>query len=165
MATTVIRKAREEELPAILTIYAEAREFMRTHGNPAQWGNTHPEPAVLAEDIRKGQLFVVTGEDGETPHGAFAFILGDDPTYQVIQGKWPNREPYGTIHRAAQDGSLHHMMKTVVAFAWGQIHNLRCDTHADNTVMQNALTQNGFQYCGVIRAEDGTPRFAYQKVL
>ena len=33
-----------------------------------------------------------------TPCGVFAFIIGDDPTYQVIEdGGWLNDNPYGAI--------------------------------------------------------------------
>ena len=35
-------------------------------------------------------------------HGVFAFILGEDPTYGVIEdGQWLSGDPYGTIHRIA----------------------------------------------------------------
>lgn len=40
---------------------------------------------------------------------------------------------------------------------------LRADTHKDNNVMQHLFEKNGFERCGVIYVENGTPRFAYQR--
>lgn len=60
-----IRTAREEDLPRILEIYAYARDFMAKTGNPNQWGNHNPPKHQLQQDIRDGNLFVVTeGEIG-----------------------------------------------------------------------------------------------------
>lgn len=37
--------------------------------------------------------------------GTFCFIVGEDPTYAVIDnGKWLNDAPYGVIHRMASNG-------------------------------------------------------------
>ena len=57
-----IEKARPEDLPAILVIYAGARAFMAKTGNPNQWKNTHPPRQLLEQDIRKGNLYVLSGE-------------------------------------------------------------------------------------------------------
>ncbi len=42
----------------------------------------------------------------ETSGVSFAFILGEDPTYQQIDGAWLNDQPYGTIHRIAGNGKI-----------------------------------------------------------
>ena len=39
---------------------------------------------------------------------------------------------------------------------------MRGDTHEDNLPMQRVLEKNGFQRCGTIFVEDGSPRIAYQ---
>ena len=36
----MIRLAKYQDLPKILEIYEYARQFMRAHGNPTQWGVT-----------------------------------------------------------------------------------------------------------------------------
>lgn len=41
--------------------------------------------------------------------------------------------------------------------------NLRGDTHERNLPMRRAFERNGFERCGTIWVEDGTPRIAYQK--
>ena len=35
----MVRAAKEQDLPHILTIYNVARRYMRAHGNTAQWVN------------------------------------------------------------------------------------------------------------------------------
>ena len=40
---------------------------------------------------------------------------------------------------------------------------LRIDTHADNHVMQDLVTRNGFVYCGRILLANGSPRLAYHR--
>ena len=37
----VIRKATEKDFPKMMKIYANARDFMKAHGNPTQWGPTN----------------------------------------------------------------------------------------------------------------------------
>ena len=154
-----ITKARPEELSSILEIYAGARAFMAKTGNPNQWKNTHPPRQLLEQDIREGNLYVLSCEG--RIHGVFAFILGEDPTYQVIEGTgWRSRAPYGTIHRIAGDGSG-GILHACVGFCRKQIGYLRIDTHEDNRVMQGALKKEGFVPCGIIHIADGSPRIAY----
>lgn len=47
-------------------------------------------------------------------------------------------------------------------FCKGRWGNLRIDTHADNHTMQHLIQKHGFQKCGIVYVEDGTPRIAYQ---
>lgn len=158
-----VRQAKPEDLGRIEEIYAYARDFMARHGNPTQWGTTHPPFEKLVQDIAEGDLFVVT--DGETIHGVFYFRIGEDPTYRIIDGgTWRTEKPYGTIHWIAGDG-CGGILKTAVTFASGQIDHLRIDTHADNYVMQAALAKQGFEFRGVIRLLDGSPRIAYDLLL
>ncbi len=158
----MIRCAKENDLPEILRIYEYARGFMARTGNPNQWTDGHPREELLRSDITKQQLYVLETETG--PHGVFAFIIGDDPTYAVIeQGAWRSSTPYGTIHRIASDGQIHGFLQSAVDFCWQQIPHLRIDTHADNRVMQHLIVKCGFTRCGIIRLENGDPRIAYEK--
>ena len=145
----MFRGATRSDLPEILKIYARAREAMAAAGNPAQWGTSFPPEELLKEDIDSNRLFVylVNGE----LEAVFAFILGPDPTYAVIEdGQWLNDTlPYGTIHRLASAGKR---------------KSLRADTHADNKAMRHILEETGFTRCGVIHVADGSPRFAYQRM-
>ena len=154
-----VRIAKKEDLASIEKIYAFARSFMEETGNPNQWGKTNPPTKQLILDISQQRLFVIT--EAEEIHGVFYFYIGADPTYSSIDnGASHSDDAYGTIHRIAGDGSG-GILRTAVSFCRQQIDYLRIDTHHDNRVMQSALKKCGFQKCGIIYIEDGTPRIAY----
>lgn len=157
----LVRKAEVSDLLRIEEIYRHARQFMADHGNPNQWGTSHPPKDQLLKDIQLGDLYVITGE--EDIHGVFYFSIGEDPTYASIDGDWRADTPYGTIHRIAGDGSG-GILKTAVEFGSSKINHLRIDTHEDNTVMQRAVVKQGFYRCGIIYISDGTPRIAYDRL-
>lgn len=159
-----IRKAKYGELDIIMGIYSDAKRFMEAHGNRDQWtGDDTISRGKIEAMLAKGQLFV--GEENGTIHFVFAYIQGEDPTYQVItDGSWLNDAPYGTVHRLASAGTVKGVVRTVADWALARNPNLRIDTHHDNTVMQNALANAGFHRCGIIYLENGDPRIAYQKV-
>ena len=134
------------------------------NGNSTQWGDNYPSPELLEEDIDTNRLFVymVNGR----MQAVFAFVLGEDPTYKVIEdGQWLNDTlPYGTLHRLASAGESKGIGKAVVEWCLEHCESLRADTHADNKVMQHLLESEGFTRCGIIHVEDGTPRIAYQRL-
>lgn len=158
----MIRNAETGDLPRISDIYKHARQFMAEHGNPAQWNNSFPPEELLKECLHDRRLYVVA--DQETIHGVFTFAIGEDATYQVIyQGAWLSDSPYGAIHMVASDGETHGLLGKIVSYCEQQISHLRIDTHEDNTIMQHLIEKYGFQKCGIIHAQDGTPRIAYEK--
>ena len=100
----MIRHATQTDLPRILEIYEIARRFMRQNGNLVQWVNGYPSEPLLRQDIANGDLYVM--EDTGGIYCAFALVMGDDPTYAVIDGAWGDTAtPYGTIHRIGSDGT------------------------------------------------------------
>ena len=158
-----IRKAEEGDLDRVLAIYATARETMRKNGNPHQWGTEKPLVYEVVGEIEKGHLMLAA--EGEEIFGVFAMIPGRDPTYTVIDGgAWLNDEPYITLHKVASDGRRSGIVRAAVEYALRFTDNVRADTHADNRLMQRALTSLGFAYCGIIYLSDGDPRRAYQLV-
>ena len=78
-----IRTATILDLERILEIYAYARTFMAQTGNPTQWGDGYPKKELLTKDIEQGQLYVM--EEKNEIHGVFVFIIGADPTYEVMR--------------------------------------------------------------------------------
>lgn len=90
-------------------------------------------------------------------------VFGEDPTYRVIDGAWKNDRPYATLHRVASSGKKRGMVDVIVKWAFSRHPNLRGDTHERNLPMRRAFERNGFERCGTIWVEDGTPRIAYQK--
>ena len=156
-----IRKTQMSELESLLKIYAYAREQMRLSGNPTQWGDNRPAASVVVNDIQKGNSYVIL-KDGEIC-GVFAFIIGEEPTYNRIEGEWKNNTQYGTIHRIASNGRFKGIFNTCVEFCQSKIPHLRIDTHRDNKIMQHLIEKSGFERCGIIYVSDGTPRIAYEK--
>lgn len=157
----MIRPAALPDLPRALEIYDSARQFMRRSGNSAQWVNGYPSPALLRDDVAAGHLFVM--EDDGHIYGVFAFIIGEDPTYTVIDGAWLDSSLYGTLHRLGSDGSRTGVLAEAVTWAMARILHLRADTHESNLPMRRCLERCGFAYTGVIHVADGTPRYAYEK--
>ncbi len=157
----MIRLAQSEDLPEILEIFRIARAYMAQQGNAGQWGPHHPSQALLEEDIAAGRLYVCT-QQGKI-HGVFAFIIGDDPTYQRIEnGAWRDCSPYGALHRIASDGRVKGVFSQCMAYCKGQIGHLRIDTHQNNQTMRHLIEKHGFVHCGTIYVQDGTPRLAYE---
>lgn len=160
-----IRQSRPEDLEEMLRIYAIARQFMAEQGNPHQWGDEgYPAVELLEEDIREQRSYICE-EDGEIV-GTFCYWIGEEPSYREIrEGEWLNDQSYGVIHRIASDGRVKGIGSAVVDWCLNRHKNLRIDTHEKNRVMQNLFQKKGFTYCGKITVDDGTERFAYQKVL
>ena len=158
-----IKLAKEKDLPIINKIYETARSFMKANGNKTQWKDNYPESDLIKEDIESKRLFVISGEDSVI-HAVFAFMIGKDKSYEKITGSWLLDTEYGVIHRVASDGKIPKIMDKVVAFCEKQIPHLRIDTHEDNKVMQHLIEKNGFKKCGIVYVEDGTERFAYEKI-
>lgn len=157
----MIRLAKHEDLPQILTIYEYARKFMKEQGNPTQQSSTHPEKEILKADIESKTLYLIE-ESGQIA-GVFAFIVGEDSTYNVIDhGQWKSNDTYGTIHRvAAAEGST-GIVKKAVEYCKSLHPYIRIDTHEKNLVMQHLIQKTGFEKSGVIYAYDGSPRIAYE---
>ena len=78
-----IRLADISDLESILPIYAYAREQMRQNGNPDQWGTDWPSAERVSMDIQCRQLYVI--EQNGQIDGIFAFIIGEEPTYQSME--------------------------------------------------------------------------------
>lgn len=158
-----IRQAKPEELSEIMEIYDTARGFMREHGNPTQWDSGYPSRKLVEEDCREGHLYVC--EEGGTLAGVFMFAMDPDPTYaRIYEGQWLNDAAYGTMHRMASAGKVKGVSACCLDWCFEQCGNVRGDTHEDNYVMQRVFEKNGFQKCGIIYVEDGTPRIAYQRM-
>ena len=155
-----IRHAETGDLPQLHRLFDNAKRFMAQMGNPNQWEEGYPH-CVLESDIERSQLYICEA-DGRVC-AAFVMALGDEPTYQVIEGAWKNDKPYCTLHRIASSGERRGMMDVIVNWAFDKMGNVRGDTHELNLPMRRAFERNGFVHCGTIWVEDGTPRMAYHK--
>ncbi len=156
-----VRKTNIGDFNTVSEIYSLARNFMRENGNPKQWNNSYPNEEIIISDIKKGISYVI--ENNNEIIGVFTFSVENDPAYEIIQGKWLNDKPYGTIHRIASNHKIKGILNYCLNFCKSKIENIRIDTHNDNMIMQHLLQKNGFVKCGIIVCDDGTPRIAYQK--
>ena len=110
-----IRKTRKEDIPQIKQIFATARQFMASNGNPDQWAPTYPSDEQLLNDINNGDSFVVFSDSRQIV-ATFVLHAGIDPTYNTIyEGQWLNDAPYATIHRIACETLLCKMVLAIVA--------------------------------------------------
>ena len=160
-----IRKTTFNDMSAAMNIYSGARNFMTAKGNPNQWTNGYPSEDFIINDINNGNSYVIV--DGKKKiTGIFTFIIGTDPTYDIIEnGKWLNDKPYGVIHRIASSGQTKGITEICLNWCFEQIDNIRIDTHKDNKPMKDAIIRNGFEYCGIIYCHNGTKRIAFQKYI
>lgn len=159
----MIRQASFSDLEDILGLYEEARVFMAENGNPNQWKNGYPGKDRVTEDINENCLFII--ERSGCLCGVFFFKIGDDPTYQYIEGgNWLSDTAYGVIHRIAGKTGKKGILAEALDFCAEKISHLRIDTHKDNVIMHKALAQYGFTACGTIYVTDGTTRIAYERL-
>ena len=157
-----IRHAVPQDMNSLLELFAGARRFMAEKGNPNQWWGGYPTRELLESDMAVQQLYVC--EEAGHIYAAFVMAVGEDSTYQVIEGAWKNDLPYVTLHRIASTGEKRGMVDLIVRWTFEQHANVRGDTHELNLPMRHAFERNGFEYCGTIWVDDGTPRMAYHKV-
>lgn len=158
-----IRLSTTGDIDRIMEIYESAKYFMRSTGNFKQWTGGYPDKETILKDIYRKCHYLAEDEEGNL-FMAFSFIVGEDPTYKVIEnGEWLNDKPYGTIHRIASSGLQGGMLKECVRYCADMIDNIRIDTHVDNGPMQSALHKLNFSLCGIIYLADGSPRLAFQK--
>lgn len=159
-----IRPAVKSDLEALMRIFENAKQIMRSSGNMLQWTDGYPSEAVVLKDIRNGHCHVAC-ENGEII-ATMALIPGPDPTYTHIEGTWPDDKPYYVIHRLATTAPGKNIASQMFDWAYGYIatkscSTIRIDTHRDNCIMKHILTKYGFTECGVIYLESGDPRDAY----
>ncbi|MDE6554230.1 MAG: GNAT family N-acetyltransferase [Muribaculaceae bacterium] len=158
-----IRRSTVRDIDRIMEVYESAKLFMRTQGNFNQWTEGYPDRETILTDIVHWSHYLAEDEEGNVLM-VFSFIIGEDPTYKVIEnGQWLNDKPYGTIHRIASSGLRGGMLKECIDYCKEIIDNIRIDTHADNSPMQNALHRLKFSFCGIIYTSGGSPRLAFQK--
>ena len=160
----IVRKTTEADLDAVMSVYADARDFMRENGNPNQWFHNHPPRELIIKDIRDGGSYVCCPENDEgRVLAVFYLSTKPDPTYTKISGAWLNDAPYAVIHRIARAKDAKGAGAFCLEWCHKHTKNIRIDTHKDNKPMIKLLGELGYAYCGVIWLETGDERLAYQK--
>ena len=168
------RPAREEDLPAILDIVAQAQASLKKH-RVDQWQDGYPREENLRFDLERGECFVLL--HGQEIAGFFTLSTREEAGYAAItDGKWTEGMAYCVLHRAAvaqkyRGGEMAaFLMKCVERQA--REYGLRCirtDTHKKNKPMQTLLRENGYRYRGniLVKVNEGhdPARQGYEKIL
>ncbi|NLH64246.1 MAG: GNAT family N-acetyltransferase [Erysipelotrichaceae bacterium] len=156
-----IRKAEEIDIPEIHAIMQQARRYFAAENIP-QWQGEYPAEIDIVDDLKQNGGYAAE-EDGIVVGYCFIQVM-KDPNYDHIEGKWLNEEPYAVMHRTC----IHNEYKgkgiagMFLEKALQMAENVRADTHEKNLSMRKMLENHGFQACGTIYVEDGTPRIGYQ---
>ncbi len=157
-----IELASRGDLNIIMDIYAGAVELMNRRGNASQWINGYPDRETIEKDIELGRLYVLKDDSGRILC-QFCFFVGEEPSYNQIDGRWLNDASYGVVHRLASSGLVGGVGRVCLEWCYAQHSNLRIDTHGDNKNMQELLVALGYHECGTIRVYNGTERVAFHK--
>lgn len=171
-----IRKSTVADIPALLSIFDEARGTIKALGID-QWQNGYPHSKVINDDIDCGESYLVTFDDAVC--ATFALIEHGESTYdKIFDGTWltgesPSQAPsYFAIHRVAISVCMRGqgIATKIIEFARRQAllagkSSLRIDTHRGNVVMRRMLEKHGFIHCGTIYLQDGAERVAYEKLI
>ena len=159
-----VRPALLSEVPRIMELIAHSRSIMRQNGNHSQWDG-YPTADTIADDIRQGIGHVI--ESNQLAVGYFALLRTPEPTYAYIEdGRWlDDTTPYGTIHRLCCAPGVHGIARQAFAFSETLFPSIRVDTHRDNAIMLHLFERLGYCRCGVVYMRDGSPRYAFQKMM
>jgi GNAT superfamily N-acetyltransferase len=162
------RKAELSEATPIWEILQQAIIRRKDDGSE-QWQDGYPNLAVVANDIEKGQGFVLL--EGEIIIGYSAVLINDEPAYATIEGKWLTTADFVVIHRVAISekylgkGLAKMIISQIENFARDKsIYSIKADTNFDNIPMMKIFENLGYTYCGEVYFR-GSPRKAYEKVL
>jgi predicted GNAT family N-acyltransferase len=156
-----IRKAETKDIAEIYAIMQQARKYFAEENIP-QWQGDYPSEIDIIDDLKQDGGYAAE-ENGAVVGYCFIQVMIDH-NYDVIEGRWLNDEPYAVMHRTCihndhkGKGIACMFLKTALQMA----DNVRADTHEKNLSMRRMLENHGFQACGTIYVEDGTPRIGYQ---
>jgi len=165
----MIRKLNQKDIPYVLAIIEETKRIFRESGID-QWQNGYPNEESLYSDLKEECGYVFVEENKAI--GYAAFIEGEEPSYQNIEGQWLSEGPYLTIHRISVDPKERRkgLGKILMTYAEEKaqkdgMKSLRVDTHADNLGMRKLIDVCGFEYCGIVYVHGNEKRNAYEKAL
>lgn len=170
MSLIFTRRAQNSDVDKIVQILQDAITFLKKNGS-TQWQSGYPNRETVEEDIEKRVAWVLT-VDNEVA-GYAAVVIGDEPTYADIEGKWENNvDTYATIHRIAVSSKFRGMhlsqffLSNIISLTYAQgIHNFRIDTSRKNKIVQHIAVSHNFIERGIIQVTEDpvdSSRIAYE---
>lgn len=170
----VCRAAAENDLPAILAIAQQARNYLRRH-RVDQWQGEYPNADTFRADIAAGTCHVLTYQG--TVAAMFTLSRTPEPAYDALtDGRWrSDRDHAAVLHRNAVaadwrgTGMADHLMQAAEQLAReGGAHAVRVDTHRYNGAQKKLLERHGYRFCGNILCDEpghDPRRQAFEKLL
>lgn len=170
MSLIFTRRAQNSDVDKIVQILNDAISFLKESGS-SQWQSGYPNRATVEDDIKNGCAWVLT-VDNEVA-GYAAVVIGREPTYADIEGKWENNvDTYATIHRIAVSSKFRGMhlsqffLSNIISLTYAQgIHNFRIDTSRKNKIVQHIAVSHNFIERGIIKVTEDpvdSSRIAYE---
>ncbi|MEO5501416.1 MAG: GNAT family N-acetyltransferase [Ginsengibacter sp.] len=146
----------------------QAIEQRRQDGSK-QWQNGYPNEQTVHDDFEKHNSYVLI-ENNEIIACA-AIIVGADPNYKEIKGRWLTVDNYATLHRVATTNAVKQKGVATRLFKLAEdicvekkVCSIRADRNFDNVPMLKIFKKLGYTYCGEILVSTA-PRKAYEKLL
>ena len=126
-----IRKTTLEDLPAVMALYDQGRQYMRKNGNHSQWIKGYPSEELIREDIQLGRSYVAQ-EQGKRVR-VFA-----DETRPLLQGA---RLTAFELHQSGIDTTLlcDNMAAAAMKNGWIQLVLVGADRIAANGDTANKI--------------------------
>lgn len=149
------RLATANDYKQICLIYDEAIQKLKQQKSP-QWQNGYgPNRKEILKNIQSNEMFVLT--EWNQIFAVCTLILGEDPVYTKIDGKWQSEGPYLTIHRVAvkkeyqgQKLATQLLRESFVKAKEKGISDVRIDTFKENLSMKKVVERVGFVFCGEV---------------
>lgn len=163
------RQANLQDFDTCWRLIDAARWKMMADGRH-QWTAEYPSRELIIADIKSGEAYVLTDEDGVKTYGVVA--QNGEPAYEQYTGEWLSRGDYMVIHRLAVSpdargkGLAKQFFQGVEAMCRQQnIYSIKVDTNHDNREMRGLLQRLGFVECGKIDYGPRGMRLAFERVL
>ena len=96
-----IRLATEKDLPEIITIFENARAFMRENGNQEQWNGIYPGETDILADIKEGTSYVCDDNGEGIAQNAFLHGL-----FKLLYVKGVNNDDVRNANRFTKHGKV-----------------------------------------------------------
>lgn len=148
----MIRKGTIKDQNDILSIYDDAKAFIRSYNSP-QWQDGYPNIDTFNDDLKNNRLYVYE-IDGKVVACA-SFYNYEKDYEEIFDGNWlTDGSSYMAVHTIATLNSYRGkgIVKQFFTYLFQNFDasSIRIDTHELNTPMIKMLTKNGFQYCGIV---------------
>ena len=159
----------ENEIDEVMEVIEDARALLKEEGN-GQWQFGYPTRLDLLNDIKNKQLYGIV-EDNRIV--AVCAITGYEESYMhLYEGSWLSDFEYLVMHRVAVrkeyrgKGYGKKLFELFIEVGKSKnIHSLRIDTHANNSLLIHLMNLYNFKYCGKAILPPNKDRVMYELIV